>query len=287
VSDARYRQIERRYLASGDPEAFNALIAEGIRSGNRNGVERIIAGIFTSYDIPFKTDPPHCRTSPVVFQVPMLSPDGNRAISLFSLNDAGQLESALFAYNIAAIPVDAYPMPAQPAKLLTLFPKNLVYNMETLVEVITRAILDQNNQEDPYFQNIVITKSVRQCGRFAILDDYYSVNPQCYLWQIRMMRGIDQIDLTLTLTRSPFGDNLEMTVETNLRYWNSSSDGGEVQGLRISGERYQNWGFGFDGDVDEEEYQEYENADTWDWFSSLDEAEQLVAGYFDELENII
>ena len=289
MSDARYRQIERQYLASGDPEAFNALITEGIRSGNRSGVERIIAGLFTPYDVPFKTDPPHCSSSPVNFQVPMLNREKRRSVCLFQLGDSGLLESARHFYNVNSFQehTSIIAPPKNPASLLKFFPKRLVYDMETLVGAINVAISDHNQEENLQFSDIEVTGS-RQCGRFMTMEDAYSVGPQCYLWNIQMRRRIDQIRLTLTLTRSPFGDNLEMAVETTLRYFGHAfGDYGEVQGLRISGERYQNWGFGFDGDVDDEEYQDYENADTWDWFNSLEQAQQLIDEYFEELENII
>ena len=259
MSDRRFRQIERQWLASGDSDAFNALIAEGIRSGRRDRVEQIIAGLFTSYDIPFKTDPPHCRTSPVVFQVPMLVKRRRRTVALFSLADNGELENQASRYNLRNIPTNPFAINLQPHQLLRLFPDRLAYDMATLVGVISEAILEQNSNPEEYFRNIVITQNDRQCGRFMVFDDEYSINPQCHLWRIQMRRGIDQIDLILTLTRSPFGDNLELSVENNLTYWGSSSGRGEVQGLRISGERYQLWGFGFDGDVGEDEYQDYED----------------------------
>ena len=196
---------------------------------------------------------------------------------LFTLQEGAYLIDEHNRYNLNNI---VYVRPPDTiGKLINRLPRRLGWLTPVLIDNITQYL-----ETHP---SISIEGGGRQPIRFMSSDEPYSFNPQSYLWNLRVATrsAIGQpFRATLNLVRSPFMDTLEFIVEDNLR-WGSMH---EVQGLRLSGDRYRIYGLGGEPDPEDDpiEYEQYEEATDYDSIKTLTNTQELIAGYIEELHNL-
>lgn len=280
MSDARLRRLERDYNSTGSPEALDSLSIELARSGSLHKLETIVGDLLFQFDLPYRQDilSNNNPEEHITHLLPFLNKDGKRTIFAFQLLSDGNIASVEENFPFARargarFTTTARNQPITPGKLLTLT-KRVAWETPHLAEIITQGLHKAIRSAAKYYgrEITIMVRNSRDNVGWSSADSY-SVPQQGWQWEMELSYRSTPIMASLNLGRSPFIDTLEFICESVIG-WGSPH---EVQGLRISGPCFQEYG-GIAPD-DEDDYAEYEDMDTWDYIIDLVQLQELLDRY--------